>query len=735
MSKIIHLSDGLKSRDKLTTKVTTTKKNVATPLSDSEINALRAQSGWLSVKQFATLSGNIERNIQRDCKAGKYAKCCRQIELDGRRPYQLHFAALPPAAIMKYKRLVAGIGEKTAEELAERDRAFRERSAVTDYNADRALKRHVLLKEYQQWLSGKQRGRLLERKASFCERYNRGGFLELEEVRQTISSVSWKTLDRWQQELDKAEGDPYGIATKYGKRRDVMMVSEREATVLTEFALHPNKLTYAEIVRYSRQKLEAEGYPVRCSDSTLQKWVKKHSIENAYLHSTMRDGEKALNDHFLPSLRRNREALEVGDILVADGHTLNFTMRDPVTGKPKRMTLVLVFDFMSGMPVGWEFAASESTAVIAGAYHRAVQRMGFVMKSIYIDNGRAFNSKYFTHRQNKAINIYNEREFIALFDRLKPYGFVGQMNAVAYHGQSKPIERFFGTMHQFEKQMPTYLGNSIENRVASESRNEKLQRELRERMMGGAQPEVTEVNAKLMAWFEEYATTPQSNSSTLAGRTPLAVYQESLALVQAAPEFAQRQIADADLRFLMMAGECRTVRNSKIRMFGREYYAPELFGYKSGEKRFVVRYDLLDPRGADRVFVFDERGETFICEATDLLMSGHHPSAKLLGTPDDQRRLDAALGEQKMVKSAAIQVAKTVIASGFYDAVASQEAQVVPSMRELEQRRKAIAEVATGTDGDTDRHVNKFEELQQAMMKAEFAASCKNWADGITFDE
>lgn len=700
MSNIIHISQGSESQPKVGQKVSQIKKSWPIAISDFEIRKLRAQAGWLSVEQFSQISGVQKSTIKYRCLKGNYFKRIRQIDKDGRRPYQIYFSELPPDGIREYRRIVANVQPKTAEEIEARNIAFRERSKVTDYNADRALKRNSVLKMYRQFIARCEHGRLLENKKAFCERFNRGGFLELDDEWKAIGNVTWKTLDLWQKELDKAEGDPYGLATKYGARRDIMMVSIRESEALMEFALHPNSLTYAEIVTYARKKLEAEGYPVRSSDATLARWVKKHSIENAYLHDLMRDGEKALNDRHIPALRRDRDKIEVGDKLVSDGHTFNFTMRDPISGKPKRMTLVLVFDFRSGMPVGWDFAASENTAVIASAYRRAIKTIGFVPRELYVDNGRAFNSRYFGKKERKAVNIFGEREFLGLFERLKPYGFIECVNALPYHGQSKPIERYFGTMHEFEKRMPTYLGNSIPNRVASDHRNEKIHRDLRERMTGGAIPEVTEVNMMLLEWIREYATTPATKSAFYPGRTPLEVYEESISRVRLAKDFEHRLISDQDLMFLMMAGEIRTVHNSKIRLFGREFYAPELFGYRSGEKRFVVRYDLLDTYGTDRVFVFDEYGETFLCEAKDDLMSGHHPSARNLGTADDQKRLVDALDEQGALKSAAKKMAKTVIGQGFYDAVASQEAQVVPSMRQIEQGRKAIAEVKTGTDGE-----------------------------------
>ena len=236
MSNIIHISESGKVGTKSGQKSGQGKNNVLSSISDSEIRLLRSQAGWLSVNQFSQLSGQHERQIKRFCKAGKYVKQCRQIVRDGRRPYQVHFSALPAAGIREYQRIVANVQPMTSEQIEARNEAFRERSRVTDYNADRALKRNSVLKLYQAFIrSGK--GKLLDRKAAFCERFNRGGFLELEEERAVIGSVHWKTLDVWQKKLNAADGDPYGLATKYGATRDITMVSMREGEALMEF--HP----------------------------------------------------------------------------------------------------------------------------------------------------------------------------------------------------------------------------------------------------------------------------------------------------------------------------------------------------------------------------------------------------------------------------------------------------------------------------------------------------------------
>jgi putative transposase len=686
-------------RDKVTTTIATPQSNVQTALDEAEIADLRLNGGWLSLQKFATLSGLHERTLQRSCKRKKYADLQRIDTKDRRRPYQLHISVLPDQLRDVVVSQVKDDRLYTEEDRRQKTEAFLERSETPAYNVRKAYVRNTILTCYREFLSGAGHGELLTRKHEFVDRFNRGWITDLLEERDAVGSVSWKTLDSWQKLLDAAEGDVWGLAPKYGSSLGKHSVSEVEAGVLLKYAMNPNGLPYAMIIAEARRELQRIGYPMRLSDATYRRWLRRHAMENGYLHDLVRQGEKALNDRYLPHVRRDLDRIEVGDILVADGHTLNFTMIDPLTGRPKRMTLVVVFDFKSSMPVGWEFSATENTAAIASAYRRAIRRLGFVPREFYTDNGRAFKASFFSKRPDVVRNVLGERAFSGLFDRLKPFGFVAHRHALPYHGQSKPVERFFGSMEQFSRRMPTYLGNSIEHRVASERRNEKFARELRERWCGGAQPDIRSVHAMLVAWFAEYAERPMSKGAFYAGRKPIEVFAESLERVRAAPGFVNRVIGDAELSFLMMAEVSRSIRNGKVRLFGREFYADELVGFRPGEKTVVVRYDLFDEELDGKVLVYDERGVSFICVAVDGVMSGLHPSARLLGSQEDVERLDGALGVQRMVRGESMRMARMVTAEGFFDAMRAEELRSVPTMREVEIRKRTQSGMKTGTDG------------------------------------
>lgn len=126
-----------------------------------------------------------------------------------------------------------------------------------------------------------------------------------------------------------------------------------------------------------------------------------------------RDGEKALSDKVEPYIKRDASLLDVGDILVADGHKLAFQVINPFTGKPSRATLVGFLDWKSTALVGYEIMLEENTQCIASALRNAIINLDMVPKIIYQDNGRAFRAKYFTNDKG-----FNELGFQGLYSKL-----------------------------------------------------------------------------------------------------------------------------------------------------------------------------------------------------------------------------------------------------------------------------------------------------------------------------
>lgn len=121
---------------------------------------------------------------------------------------------------------------------------------------------------------------------------------------------------------------------------------------------------WKEFRRKSENKLQADYNFVNLhntTDATFRRyanWFKKNNYDKWVL---ARDGEKALSDKVEPYIKRDASLLEVGDILVADGHVLNFNVINPFTGKPIRATLVGFLDWKSTALVGYEIMLEENT--------------------------------------------------------------------------------------------------------------------------------------------------------------------------------------------------------------------------------------------------------------------------------------------------------------------------------------------------------------------------------------
>jgi len=608
-------------------------------LSESEV--------WLDVGEAVTLLGISKVQVHRNRKAGKYTT--KMVSGNGGKQYRIALSSLPVEAQRKYY-------DANPRPLPSDAQTIRENSLtnaeLTDWQREYALVRYAVLRAYQESVKTSSWGSTLEVKNRFCERYNNNLLPQFGEAhRKYVKKASFKTLDRWQSELDDAGGDPFALAPGFGRHRGRSRVTDTEASALRKYAMMPNRLLISEVIAAAKKEVELSGGVVLSSDMTLRRWVNRFRSENYHLWQLSK-GEKCLNDRCLPYLERDRSQVAVGDILVADGHVFNFDVLDPLTGRAKRMMLVLVFDFKSNMPVGWEIAATENTAAISAAYERAIRTLGFVPRIFYLDNGRAFRSKFFTKTKD-----FSASELPGLFERLKPHGYIETIFAWPYHGQSKTVERFFGYMASFERQVSSYRGNSVANKVARIHRNEKLHTRLYERFTGGSVPTVSDVHGMMMEWFKEYAQSPSGKNSALKGAKPIDVFESSLNEVRSADDFAVRQVSDDELRYLMMAARTTAIYQNGIKFNGRHYWNEALYGYQRGKKALVVRYDMAD---LSRIYVYDESGK-FICDATADRFGGMHPAARQLGTAGDVKRLSDAIEEKRALKQATINIAE-----GFY---------------------------------------------------------------------
>ena len=492
---------------------------------------------------------------------------------------------------------------------------------MDDKRRYKALARADLVCQYLAWQ--RRHGATKVQKGEFIIAYKAGAWPKLLEE---VGPVSWQTLERWKLEQERA-GSVLALADRRGvTHKGKTMLTEEHKRVILGHVLNPNGAKVSQCVREVQKKFQAAGMALP-SEPTIRRFV-KHYMEECFDEWTLfREGKKAWNDKCAISLLRDWSLVGVGDVIIGDGHTLNFETLNPATGKPTRMTIVLFYDGASNCPLGWEVMATENTASISAAFRRSCIMLGKFPRVVYLDNGRAFRAKFF-----KGCPDFEQAGFLGLYRDLG----CSVIHAWPYHAQSQPIERFFGTFHDMEVWMPSYTGNDIAHKPARMKRGEDLHRQLYDKL-GGRPLTWEETVVQIARWFAEYATRPQYRTH-LHGRTPGDVFMEGRG-EGLSPQDMQK------LTLFMMQKEVRTITKDGIKVNGRLYWHEKLY---SRRHPVLVRYD--EHFNPYSVYVYTLDGEP-LCEAKDRehyrIASGLHPVARILGTAEQQEELRANIELRK----------------------------------------------------------------------------------------
>lgn len=241
---------------------------------------------------------------------------------------------------------------------------------------------------------------------------------------------------------------------------------------------------------------------------------------------------------------------------------------------------------------------------------------------------------------------------------------VGVRHVLPYHGQSKPIERFFGTVaDRFARLFETYCGHK------PDAKPEDLQHQLEL----GAAPELAEFARDFADWLEhDYHLRDGHAGQGMDGRSPAEVYAACLSTKRAAtPE---------QLHFACMPrfGPVRVGQHGvtyKGLNFGA--YSPEVAGLFG--RRVFLAVDLDD---LSRVVLVSEEGR-MLCLA---------PANERLPVNANAQDLRAALGEKRKTRRVVAEYhqRRTRVAEDTRDAV----------LRAARERSAAAAPAGATSGGD-----------------------------------
>ena len=343
---------------------------------------------YVTIKEIAQAKGlKSTRSIRMEINKPESKYISREVKVNGGISYEVLFSSLEPELQQKLRKC-------ETKSMAIVPLNYKP-PVITDKARQTANHRMNIVKAALEHRN--KYPSIKEADAEFLDLYNSG--LYLPKAYEFLGRISIGTLRRYIQAYKKTGNAesliPQYKITKQGEYNSIL--DDNMKKVLLALLLHQNKFGYNTAIRLAKQVLIKKGYDEDALPSNITfKRFAEHFRRNHYAEWVLRrEGMKAYHDKVEPYIERDISKIEVGDVLIADGHVLNFQVINPFTGKPTRATLVGFLDWKSTALVGYEIMMSENTQCIASALRNAIINLGVIPKVVYQDNGKAFKAKYF----------------------------------------------------------------------------------------------------------------------------------------------------------------------------------------------------------------------------------------------------------------------------------------------------------------------------------------------------
>ena len=574
---------------------------------------------YINIKDIAEAKGlTSTRSIRLELNKPESKYISREVKVNGGTSYEILYSSLEPETQELLRK-----NEKKSTALVPKN--YQPPQFVSD-NAKMVANFRInivlaLIKFRKNYQTKKQAD------SDFLDAYNSG--LLLPKAYRFIGSISIGTLHRWLKKYEQHENaECLQPQYKYNKQGEYNSILNDEMKyILLTLLLHPSQYNYGKAYKLTKEILRKRGYTDFPCYLTFKRFAENFRKNNYAEWILRREGMKAYHDKVEPYIERDLSKIEVGDVIVADGHVLNFQVINPFSGKPTRATLVGFLDWKSTALVGYEIMMTESTQCIASALRNAILNLGVIPKVVYQDNGKGFKAKFFQNTD------FEEEQFNGVYANLNIYSVF----AKPYNARAKVIERFFlEFQEELEKGMPSYIGTSIETKPAWLKRGEHLHAEWHKKLTGNHIPTVAEASKYINSWIELHNSQPCPNNENMT-------IKEMLNTVQ------KQNIPVQRLDDLMMKTESRTINKHGITFLNMHYRSETILGIRD---KVNIRYSLFD---LSKIYVYSTKGE-FLCVAHRVVKV--HPMARVLGTVKDMEEYKQQYKKQQQIKNKLIKKVK-----------------------------------------------------------------------------
>jgi|SRR5579884_53530 len=522
---------------------------------------------YISEAEAVGICGVPSRTLQRYAENGKVrTRHSTQVSANGRRPRLFCLDDLGPEAARKYhEHLLASRAAREAKlPIVQGD------GTLIDPQSGEILREPVALTAAPEWALIEANWRMeIVQKALAIKKEFKGNATPVLQDLARKNDIAFSTLYN------------YLSSYKFGGYQALLPNWKRPPSIEPQIEgyikylwLQPTQplasSVHREVVAYATEnELKAPSY------STVVRVIQ--SIDEATA-TYCRIGRKAWSDKFEPVLRRDYSDLAVGEFLCGDHRELDLFVSD---GKRIfRPWLTAWMDLRSRKITGWHIDIEPNSRTIAVAFRNAVLTHGRP-GTVYIDNGKDYDSHYLNGQVKKIGKIHYDAELTGVFGHLN----VGVIHAIPYCARSKPIERWFLNIpQQFERELPGWCGRN------NKQRPEKLKGEIDR----GELLTLEQLRERFTVFVAEYHARVHSE----IGCSPNSLWED-----------ATPQIPDARaLDMCLMKHKPAKVFNDGIHLFGLLYWHTKLSGYMG--QTLEIRYDTAD---VSTLYIF--AAGQFVCEA------------------------------------------------------------------------------------------------------------------------
>lgn len=391
------------------------------------------------------------------------------------------------------------------------------------------------------------------------------------------------------------------------KRTVDSSIPEYAWNIFLEWWLDEARPTVAHIYDLVKKHLEDEGkaeYLPLPHRTTFHRATQKIPVA---VVKYFRYGEKTFTDECSPYVQRFYKNLRANEIWTSDYHTLDFFVKDDLTGKVFRPHVVVWQDIRSRKILSLRVCESSNSHGVVNSFREACMTFG-LPHNIYVDNGREYLVRDFGGRGRRKTNPNAQMEttILQVLD-------IKMINAKVANGRAKVAERTFKQLAgEFSKLFLTYCGNRPENRPERHSHVMKNEKNI---------PLLSEVTKDLQAYVDGWYNMKPSNGEGMNGKSPNEVYAENL--------ISKRTATQEQINLLTMrSSRMQTVKRNGVYLdFGQGkmwFYNTDLV-HDYMNRKVYVRYNSED---LSEVRIEDEKGR-LLCTAERLGAGGYDMDADL----------------------------------------------------------------------------------------------------------